>query len=150
MGVIMKKRQIVVFTVLLLGIANCQSWKILTTDGNKIKFDNLSIVQNDTLTGSESENVIRIPIQNIMSIWHKDIKVGKGIVGGCAGYILGIPLGMSIYHKYETGANIGVAVGAIVGYVIFSNSFGTVYELNNDNVQQKVNKINALIETFEK
>ena len=146
----MKKLQIVVFAILLVGVANCKSWKILTTDDNKFKFDELSIVQNNMLIGIESGNVIEVPVQNIQSIRYKNIDVGKGILGGCIGWVLGGLMGASAASNYETGANTGVVVGVIVGYVIFSKSLGTEYKLNDMTLEQKVDKINTLIEVYKK
>lgn len=150
-GVIMKKLQIFAFAILLLGVANCQSWKILTTDGNKFKFDNLSIVQNDTLVGIESGDVIGVPIQNILIIRrYRNINVGNGIMGGCIGWPIGGLMGASAAANYETGAAVGVVIGVITGYLIFSKSLGIEYKLNNMNLEQKIVKINKLIEKYEK
>lgn len=150
----MKKLQIVVFTILLLGVVNCQSWKILTFDNSKFKFDNLSIVQNDTLVGIKSGDIIALPIQNIQSMRYKNINVGRGILGGCLGWITGAITGMfigaSTVDNYETGGNVGVIVGVIAGYLIFSKSLGTEYKLNNMTLEQKVDKIKTLIEVYEK
>lgn len=146
----MKKLQIVVFTILLLGVVNCQSWKILTINDSSIKLDNFSSVQNDTLVGIKSGDVIEVPIQNILSIRYKNINVGKGIMGGCLGWIMGGLMGAMSAANYETGASVGVIVGVIAGYLIFSKSLGTEYKLNNMTLEQKVNKIKTLIEVYEK
>lgn len=147
----MSFKQIILFVFLIMNIANSQSWKILTTDGNKFKFDNLSIVQNDTLVGIESGDVIRVPIQNILIIRrYRNINVGNGIMGGCIGWPIGGLMGASAAANYETGLSIGVVVGVIVGYLIFSKSLGIEYKLNNMNLELKIVKINKLIEKYEK
>jgi len=146
----MSFKQMILYIIIFINVANCQSWKILTTYDNKFKYDNLSIVQNDTLVGIESGNVIEVPVQNIQSMRYKNINVGRGILGGCLGWITGGLLGASAASNYETGANTGVVIGVIVGYTIFSKSLGTEYKLNEMTLEEKVEKINTLIEIFEK
>ncbi len=145
----MLKKQVVLFAILLITIANCQSWKILTNNDIKFKFDSMSIVQNDTLFVIESEKTLKIPIKDISNIWYKNPNVDRGLVGGCLGWILGgymgISLGAAATDNYEMGGRIGVVLGTTLGYVIFSKSLGTKYKLSGMTIEQKVDKINYLI-----
>ena len=147
-------RQMIVFAILLIGVANSQSWKIYTIDKNNFKFDNLSIVQNDTLVGIESGDIIEVPVQNILSVRSKNTNVGCGIAGGCigglTGGIMGMFMGVAIADNYETGGLIFTVSGTIVGYLISSNSLGARHNLYNMTLEQKVDKINTLIEIYEK
>ena len=144
----MKKYQITLFAILLIGVANSQSWKILTNDNNRFKLWNLSIVQNDTLIGTKSEETIEVPIQNISSIRYYNFHVGFGLIG----VVVGAPVGMIIglLKNYEKGVGTGLALGAVVGGIIFTRSFGKRFTLKDMTLEQKVDKINKLIEKYEK
>ncbi len=149
-----KKRQVVLFTILLITIANCQSWNILTNNDNKFKFDNMYSVQNDTLIGLESEKTIKVPIKDISNIWYNNVSIGRGIIGaglgGLLGGIVGIFAGVAIVDNYETGSAAGLVIGAIAGGMLFSKSIGKHYILSNMTIEQKIAKINSLIEKYEK
>ncbi len=152
----MRKLQVVLFAILLIGVANSQSWKIYTIDNNKFKFDNLSIVQNDTLVGIEPGEVIKVPVQNIISIRYGKTSLGWGILGGCVGYPIGAILGammtVSVSDNYETGLSIGAVIGPIVGFLLFSKIpyIGKQHNFDNMTLEQKVDKINALIAIYDK
>ena len=152
----MNKQKLVLFAILLIGFAQSQSWKILTIDKNKIKFDNLSNVQNDTLVGIESGEVIEVPVQNILSIRYGKTSLGWGILGGCIGYPIGAILGAFITviasDNYETGLPIGAVIGPIAGFLLLSKLpyFGKQHNFDNMTLEQKVDKINALIAIYDK
>ena len=52
--------------------------------------------------------------------------------------------------NYETSGLILAVPGAIVGYLIFSKSFGGRHNLYDMTLEEKVIKINILIEIYEK
>jgi hypothetical protein len=147
-------KKITLIAILFIGAANCQNWKILTIHNSKLKFDNLPIVQNDTLIINESDNIIKVPIQNISIIGYNNFSVLGAIfgapIGGLLGFPIGIKIGLATVDNYETGAIPGLVIGAIVGAIIFSRAFGEYYTLSDMAIDQKVDKINKLIEKYEK
>ena len=155
-------RQTLVFAMLLIGIANCQSWKILTIDNNRFKLDSLVITHNDTLIGIKSDNIIKIPIHNIRHLSYS-IKTNRNntnrvafgaigcVVGGSVGMLIGTNLALAIVDTYEPGLAAGLIGGALLGAKIFSSNFSLrkLYTISDMTIDQKVDKINSLIETYE-
>ena len=147
-----KKSQVVLFAILLITIANCQNWKILTNNDNKFKFDNVYSVQNDTLFVIESGTMLKVPIKDISNIWYNNFSVGRGIIGSGFGGLLGGVVGYgeesAIFKHYEGGFNSGYIIGAIAGGVIFSRPIGKHYVLSDMTIEQKIAKINYLTEKY--
>jgi len=146
----MSFKQLILFVILLISAANSQSWQILTIDDNRFKLDSLSIVKNDTLFVTESGETVEIPIENISSIWNNKFKVVRGILGVVVGAGIGTVIGFVTGKNVEESMTKGLAIGAIAGGIIFSIPIGKHYILDNMTLEQKVDKINTLIEIYEK
>lgn len=116
-------RKTIIFTILLIGVVYCQSWKIYTVDNSIIKFDNLSTVQNDTLFGIEYGDVNEVPVKNILRVsYRKTSSVRRGMMGGC----IGLPLGILIT------ASIVLQMSILTSNQIVPTSFDDVHLLQHD------------------